>query len=238
MNPEKWPNGLRVTLIVLSGFWLFTIPFMFWRRHRYSWLPYMGISSVVLVVLAIMFGSAGTPEDTQQAVTSATPTASAIPLVATPVATATATPEPSVEATPHSAAETPLATPVATAQATAEPTPEETPEPTPEPPDYAAECARAEALVHEFIKELVPEIAITPDGDCSQAQASGALPAYQRVGGHARDPQGAIWFIRHYYGDGSSDECRVWLSEAAWFGEDHMRIVWCRSAGPVTWDIR
>lgn len=64
------------------------------------------------------------------------------------------------------------------------------------------------------------------------------MPAYSRTEGHARNPQGAIWFIRHHYGDGSYDECRVWLSEAEWFGEDHMRIVWCRSTGPVTQDIR
>ena len=33
MSTEKGHNGLRVALIVISGFWLWTIPFMFWRKR-------------------------------------------------------------------------------------------------------------------------------------------------------------------------------------------------------------
>ena len=257
LNPAHFPNWLRIALIALGGVWLVTIPFMFWRKARYTWLPYAGAATIAMIAVAAVAGGASEePEPAatgnQQPPAAARETAEATaPPTAQPSPTPTSTPTPELTPTPEPTP-TPTSTPIPTPEptltptSTPEPTPEPTPvptsEPTPEPPDYAAECAGAEALVHEFIKGLVPGIAITPDGDCSQAQARGALPAYMRTDGHGRDPQGAIWFIQHYYGDGSYDQCRVWLSEAEgsteWFGEDHMRIVWCRSIGPVTQDIR
>ena len=249
LNPAHFPNWLRIALIALSGVWLVTIPFMFWRKARYTWLPYAGAATIVLTALGAVAG--GVSEEPEPAATAnpqppaaaretaeatAPPTSQPSP---TPTPTSTPAPEPTL--TPTSTL-TPEPPPTSTPDPTPEPTPEPMSAPTPEPPDYARECAGAEALVHEFIKGLVPGIAITPDGDCSQAQARGALPAYIRTDGHGRDPQGAIWFIQHYYGDGSYDQCHVWLSEAEgsaeWFGEDHMRITWCRSSGPVTQDIR
>lgn len=243
LNPAHFPNWLRIALIALSGVWLVTIPFMFWRKARYTWLPYAGAATIVLIAVVAVAGDASEEPEPAATGNPQPPTAAR----ETAEATAPPTSQPSPTQTP-APSPTPTSEPTPTSTPTPEPTPEPTPDPTPdptptpEPPDYAAECAGAEALVHEFIKRLVPGIAITPDGDCSQAQARGALPAYIRTDGHARDPQGAIWFIQHYYGDGSYDQCHVWLSEAEgsveWFGEDHLRITWCRSIGPVTEDIR
>lgn len=239
LNPAHFPNWLRIALIALGGIWLVTIPFMFWRKARYTWLPYAGAATIVLIAVAAVAGGASEEPEPAATGTPQPPAAARETAEATTPPTSQPSPTPTPTPTPMPSP-TPSPTPTPTSTPTPEPTPD--PTPTPEPPDYAAECAKAEALVHEFIKGLVPGIAITPDGDCSQAQARGALPAYIRTDGHARDPQGAIWFIQHYYGDGSYDQCRVWLSEAEgsveWFGEDHMRIVWCRSIGPVTEDTR
>ena len=52
VNPARWPNWLRVTAIVVSGVWIVTVPFMFWRAARFTWLPYAGIATAALLVLA------------------------------------------------------------------------------------------------------------------------------------------------------------------------------------------
>ena len=55
-NPEQFPNWLRVGLIVFSSVWIVTIPFMFWRKHRYTWLPYAGAAAAAVFVLGIAVG--------------------------------------------------------------------------------------------------------------------------------------------------------------------------------------
>ena len=49
LHPERWPNWLRIALIVPSGVWLVTIPLMFWRAARFTWLPYVGAATAVVL---------------------------------------------------------------------------------------------------------------------------------------------------------------------------------------------
>ena len=99
-HPETFPNWLRITLIVASGLWIVTIPFMFWRKARYTWLPYVGAGTVALLVFGMVVGGgADEPMPSPTAATSS-PTATATPTrtpAPTVIATrsSTATPEPS-----------------------------------------------------------------------------------------------------------------------------------------------
>ena len=62
LNPENFPRWLRIALIVMSGVWLVTIPFMFWRKARYTWLPYVGVLAIVVIGLGVASG--GSTEET------------------------------------------------------------------------------------------------------------------------------------------------------------------------------
>jgi len=127
-DPAYWPDSVRITLIVISGFWLITLPFMFWKRMRYTALPYAGLVLPVLVALSLVFGQSSNDEGETQAdqgvaaVSSATAAASPTVEVTTTTPTATATPSP-----------TPTASPTPTPTPTPEPTPAPTPEPTATP---------------------------------------------------------------------------------------------------------
>ena len=87
LHPGNWPGWLRVTLIIASGLWAVTIPFMFWRRNRETWLPYAGIAMLGVLVVGIAFGDAG--ESDSSSVAPSTPVRTAEP---TPVRTAEPTP--------------------------------------------------------------------------------------------------------------------------------------------------
>ena len=114
VNPARWANWLRITAIVLSGIWIVTIPFMFWRAARFTWLPYLGVATVLIVALALAVGSEGEQ--------SAPTTSASVPA-------ATAAPRASAQTTSASlpAATAPPPTPVRTATATPSPTPPITP---------------------------------------------------------------------------------------------------------------
>lgn len=58
LNPAHFPNWLRIALIALGGVWLVTIPFMFRRKARYTWLPYAGAATIVLIAVAAVAGGA------------------------------------------------------------------------------------------------------------------------------------------------------------------------------------
>ena len=100
VNPVRWPNWLRITAIVFSGVWIVTIPFMFWRASRYTWLPYLGVATAAILVLAIAAGGSGDESDQPAPAPAAQPAGSATPVLPeaapTPEPTAAvATPEPS-----------------------------------------------------------------------------------------------------------------------------------------------
>ena len=115
-DPANWPDWIRITLIVISGFWLVTIPFMFWKKMRHTVLPYVGAASGGLMALLIVIEvlSGGSSQEGAGVTTSS--------LTATP----TATPA-------YTATLTPTASPTPTATPTPEPTPAPSPTPTPEP---------------------------------------------------------------------------------------------------------
>ncbi len=91
VNPARWPNWLRITAIVLSGIWIVTIPFMLWRAARYTWLPYFGVATAVVLILGIAAGIEGNEADQ--------PAPAAAPR---PAATAARTPAPRSTPTPPS----------------------------------------------------------------------------------------------------------------------------------------
>ena len=91
VNPARWPNWLRITAIVLSGIWIVTIPFMLWRAARYTWLPYFGVATAVVLILGIAAGIEGDEADQ--------PAPAAAPR---PAATAARTPAPRSTPTPPS----------------------------------------------------------------------------------------------------------------------------------------
>ena len=112
VNPARWPNWLRITAIVVSGLWIVSIPFMFWRSPRYTWLPYLGVATAIILVFAIAAGDAGDEADQAASAPAAQPVDSATPARSEPTPTGTSEPTPT---------------------RTREPTPTRTPEPTPEP---------------------------------------------------------------------------------------------------------
>ena len=114
LHPERWPNWLRIALIAASGVWLVTIPLMFWRAARYTWLPYVGVATAVVLVLSIAVGAEGDEADEPPPAATVQPVASATPAVPEPTPTRTLEP-----------ATTP--SPVPTSTATPEPTPTGTP---------------------------------------------------------------------------------------------------------------
>lgn len=95
-NPTNWPSWLRITLIVLSGFLLITIPFMFWKRMRFSILPYAGMLVPVLMVLSLIGGQS----DNEQPQTAGSSPTTMVTASATPEATSTATPVVTATASP------------------------------------------------------------------------------------------------------------------------------------------
>lgn len=83
-HPERWPGWLRITLTVVGGLWVVTIPFMFWRAARHTWLPYAGVAMLCALVLGIAVGGDGEdsppstavqPEATRTSVRTPQPTA-------------------------------------------------------------------------------------------------------------------------------------------------------------------
>ena len=129
-DPAYWPDWVRITLIVISGFWLITLPFMFWKRMRYTGLPYAGLVLPVLVALSLVFGQSSNDEGETQAdqVGAAVSPATAVASPTVEVATATATPSPTPTASPTP---TPTATPTPAPTATPTPMPQPTATPTP-----------------------------------------------------------------------------------------------------------
>ena len=133
LHPERWPNWLRIALIAASGVWLVTIPFMFRRNARYTWLPYVGVATAVVLVLSIAVGAESDEADEPPPFATVQPVASATHAVPEPTPTrtleptATRTPEPTATRTPEP---TPTRTLEPTATRTPEPTPTRTPEPT------------------------------------------------------------------------------------------------------------
>ena len=101
-NPEQFPNWLRVGLIVFSSVWIVTIPFMFWRKHRYTWLPYAGAAAAAVFVLGIAVG--GQTEESASSGASTERPSEAQPL------TRTSTPSAARKSTPPSTS-TPSPTP-------------------------------------------------------------------------------------------------------------------------------
>ena len=57
LHPARFPNWLRIALVAGSGLWLVTIPFMFWRGPRHTWLPYVGAVTIPLFVWAFIASS-------------------------------------------------------------------------------------------------------------------------------------------------------------------------------------
>ena len=121
VNPARWANWLRITAIVLSGIWIVTIPFMFWRAARFTWLPYAGVATAGILVLSIAVGVEGDEADQPAPAPAAQPGGSATP--ALPEPTPTRTPELTPERTPVPAT---TAAPIRTPRPTPEPTPEPT----------------------------------------------------------------------------------------------------------------
>ena len=121
VNPARWANWLRITAIVLSGIWIVTIPFMFWRAARFTWLPYAGVATAGILVLSIAVGVAGDEADQPAPAPAAQPADSATPELPEP--TPTRTPELTPERTPVPAT---TAAPIRTPRPTPEPTPEPT----------------------------------------------------------------------------------------------------------------
>lgn len=121
-DPAYWPDWVRITLIVISGFWLITLPFMFWKRMRYTALPYAGLVLPVLVALSLVFGQSSNDEGETQADQAGAAVSSATAVTSPTAEVATATPSP-----------TATASPTLTATATPEPTPTPMPEPTAAP---------------------------------------------------------------------------------------------------------
>ena len=102
VNPARWPNWLRITAIVVSGVWIVSIPFMFWRAARFTWLPYLGVATVAILALGVVVGDTGddadqsAPAPAAQSVDSATPVPMRTPR---PAATTAPTPEAPVQST-------------------------------------------------------------------------------------------------------------------------------------------
>ena len=112
LHPERWPNWLRVLLIVPSGVWLITIPFMFRRAARFTWLPYVGVATVVVLLLGVVSGSEGDESGSEATATPSRSAATAAPARTSALAQ-TATPSPT--ATPaQTATPSPTATPART----------------------------------------------------------------------------------------------------------------------------
>ncbi len=50
LAPRNWPNWLRIVTLVVSGVWIVTIPLLFSARLRMTWMPWVGVVSVILLV--------------------------------------------------------------------------------------------------------------------------------------------------------------------------------------------
>ena len=136
LHPERWPNRLRVLLIVPSGVWLITLPFMFRRNARYTWLPYVGVATVVVLLLSVVSGSEGDESGSEATATPSRSAATAAP-ARTSAPAQTATPSPT--ATPaQTATPSPTATPAQTATPSPTATPARTPTPAPTPLPWRA----------------------------------------------------------------------------------------------------
>ena len=57
LHPASFPGWLRFVLVAGSALWLVTIPFLFSRGARYTWLPYVGAVTIPLFTLALIAGS-------------------------------------------------------------------------------------------------------------------------------------------------------------------------------------
>ncbi len=93
LHPARWPSWLRIVLIVISGVWLITLPFMLSRRARFTWLPYVGVATIA--VLAFGLAVSGESEGSTPASTGPAPRPE--PPVAASVPTPARTPEPTPE---------------------------------------------------------------------------------------------------------------------------------------------
>ena len=59
LHPGRWPDWLRIVLTAASGIWIVTIPLMFWRAARFTWLPYLGAATIAVAALLVAVGSEG-----------------------------------------------------------------------------------------------------------------------------------------------------------------------------------
>ena len=98
LHPANFPNWLRIALIAPGGVWLVTIPFMFWRKARYTWLPYLGAGTVVLIAAAAVAGSAS--EEPEPAATGNPQPPAAARATAEATTPPTSQPSPTPEPTP------------------------------------------------------------------------------------------------------------------------------------------
>ena len=53
LHPGRWPDWLRIVLTAASGIWIVTIPLMFWRAARFTWLPYLGAATIAVAALLV-----------------------------------------------------------------------------------------------------------------------------------------------------------------------------------------
>ena len=116
LAPRNWPNWLRIVTLVVSGVWIVSIPLLFSARLRMTWMPWVGVGSVILLVVGI-----AVPADDD--VATAEPTTVVTATVASDI----------TESEPTAATETFKLTPTPTPTVTVSPTPTSTPETTPTP---------------------------------------------------------------------------------------------------------
>ena len=116
LAPRNWPNWLRIVTLVVSGVWIVSIPLLFSARLRMTWMPWVGVGSVILLVVGI-----AVPADDD--VATAEPTTVVTATVASDI----------TESEPTVATETLKLTPTPTPTVTVSPTPTSRPETTPTP---------------------------------------------------------------------------------------------------------
>ena len=98
LAPRNWPNWLRIVTLVVSGVWIVSIPLLFRARLRMTWMPWVGVVSVILLVAVIAVptddGAATAEPTTVVTATVASDTTEPEPTAATETLKLTPTPPP------------------------------------------------------------------------------------------------------------------------------------------------
>ena len=92
LAPRNWPNWLRIVTLVVSGVWIVSIPLLFSARLRMTWMPWVGVVSVILLVAlnAVPTDDGATTAEPATATSDSTPASpEATPIRASPEATPT-----------------------------------------------------------------------------------------------------------------------------------------------------